>query len=219
MNIVKLLGVIQLGVCFINIVMGLLLLRNRQFFQSEIRYILSFCIIDFLTSLFQINGVLRNVTNLSFDNINVIFEFGEIVLLPAYISETIGKRHNWNTVIIICSIFLILSVYNVSLFEPIIQLFTTVFISSYCLKYLLWIFNSEEIINITKTKHFWIIIGIMICYTSSLPSSFAALLLTLIGTENKFNAFINSLYLAYFILNVIMHCFFIKSFKWRGNSQ
>jgi hypothetical protein len=199
--------------------MGIKLFKTIGPLSPEVRFIYTFCILDFITGTII---TLYNFSTYNFPLINLLellFINGEILLLPAYISTVINKKHNWKIPIFLCIIPPIISYYLFESVTIISQAISGIFISYYCISYLNWIFTTKKIFSLSRSNHFWIILGIMICYTASIPSCISILLLFSAGSTNLDFAFADFLINFYLFLNIIMHSFFNKAFTCNKEQQ
>lgn len=213
---ILLLTLIQLSLCLINIIGGTKLLKPNNKFKHELIFIFSFCVMDFITSLFSFLVILDILPNKILDYSYLIFIWTEIILLPGYISSIIESKHNWVFPISLVLSTIILSYFFSETIADFLQLFSGIYITFYCLKYLKWLFTNDNILEIRSSMHFWIIIGIMFCYTASIPSCLGYFLLESFGNSINHTIFASALSWLYVILNITMHCFFIKAFIWKG---
>jgi hypothetical protein len=210
----------QLLICLMNVLGGTRLFKNAAYFKNEIRYIYLFCVLDFLTSAV---GALIFFEDERFFPVMtyayITFIWSEITLLPAYINSVMQRKHNWFLPISVVLITFFLSFKYVSIVDSFLQLFSGVYITIFCFKYLKWLFSINDTFNLLKTNHFWIVIGIMFCYTASLPSCITAFIFGIFGNSPEHKRMEYLMTPIYMLLNMTMHCFFIKAFKWTEELQ
>ena len=211
MQIYPVLTTVQIIVCFINCIVGIRLFKDKNQNIFERKYIYSFCILDLVT------GIIIKYYNLTDDSVwyfplfELIFLFSEIILLPAFICSTMNLKQNKIMLILLCIIPPIISqlLFNYPTFLS--QAISGIYISIYCIKYLKWLLSTKKIFPLAQTRHFWIVIGIMICYTATIPSCFTILLLHSVAKTELETQFADLIINFYLILNITMHIFFLKA--------
>lgn len=209
----------QISICLINVIGGIKFLIKREIFKRELIFIVSFCIIDFITSLLGILDLLNIISNTIGNFSFLIFICAEIILLPAYTSSIIGTKHSWTLPISIVISSLLISFFYFELVATTIQLFSAIFISIYCLRYLKWYVTNANNQELNISISFWIIMGIMVCYTASIPSCIGYFLLKILGNSPRHAQFAGSIIGLFILLNIFMHVFFIKAFTWKPEQQ
>lgn len=209
----------QLAICFINVIGGLRLYYSNKKQPNVLLYIYLFCIIDFITGIISLLDSYNIVSLIMAKYTYLFFFWTEIILLPAYISSVIETKHKWSLPIALLITTFLASLFYIDIVISILQLFSGIYITIYCLKYLKWLFVDENIIERHNSIHFWIIMGIMVCYTASIPSCLGLFLLDIFGTTPAHGNFATGLSLLFLIFNIIMHCFFIKAFSWKEVTQ
>lgn len=209
----------QLAICFINVIGGLRFLKSNKKHQTSLLLIYIFCIIDFITGIISLLNryhlVSFNIANFTY----LFFIWTEIILLPAYISMVMGIKHTWSLPITLVFSTFIVSLFYIDIIISILQLVSGIYITIYCLIYLKWLFVDENIIERRNSIHFWIAMGIMVCYTASIPLCLGLTLLDFFGTTPTEGKFAVTLTWLFLIFNIIMHCFFIKAFSWKKVTQ
>lgn len=219
MHLYPILITVQLLVTLINCIYGFRLFRNKETNSNELKFIYSFCLIDFLT------GVLIFWYNLSpleipyFTFFELTFIYAEILLLPTYISKILNVRHNFIIPLVLCVFPSITSFFLFKNPSIISQAISGIYITYYCFKYFKFLFTTNRIFSIGNSKHFWIILGIMICYTGSIPSSVNMMILETIGTSNIEHSIANVMVNLYLMLNITMHSLFNKAFACNQEQQ
>lgn len=204
----------QLIVCSINVLGGIRFFKENDIFINEKKFIYTFCVIDLTTSIFGLLLFLDVISNKVIDYTYLTFLWSEITLLPAYLVSTIGHKPSWTFPISIVLLTFIISLFYIDLTISYLQIFSGIYVSYFCIQYLIWLFTNENIYEISHKKHFWITMGIMVCYTASIPSCIGYLLLTTLGeTENDYHL-ASSLNWFFLLLNITMHLLFIKAFSW-----
>jgi hypothetical protein len=206
---------LQLFVCLVNCIVGLRLFKNKDAFRTEIKFIYTFCCLDLITTILFRFISSGDYSDFTYDLCNTLFIVGEILLLPAYIRTIIGEKNIWHVPIIISIIIPSISYYFLKSPTAILQVFSGIYISYYCIKYLLLIFTSNNTISFPKTKHYWIIIGLMTCYTASIPACIGALYFDLNQQANPDYHMSNLMLTLFTLLNIAMHFLFNKAFLWK----
>jgi hypothetical protein len=154
-----------------------------------------------------------------FTFIELLFISGEFLLLPAYISATLNEKHDWILPISLCVIPPSISFFIFDNPSILPQALSGIYITYYCFKYFKFLFVTKKVFSLAKAPHFWIVLGIMICYTGSIPSSVSMLVLEVVGTSQLEHGFANFLVNLFLILNIIMHSFFNKAFTCSQEQQ
>lgn len=186
---------------------------------KEKKYILPYCVLNSLVMIpLCLTEFIEIPVKITY-SIMFFFAFIEITLLPSYISSIIRKKINIPVVIIISIItFSILNYLHIPP-SSILYLLCNIFITVYVFRYFIWLFKVNERLQLKETPHYWIIMGIFICYTGSIPYFFSELFLLKIGGFEAYNKLAQFTFLTYLILNICMYIFFIKSFKCKINHQ
>lgn len=186
---------------------------------KEKKYILPYCI---LNSLVMIPLGLTEFIEIPIKftyYIMFFFAFVEITFLPSYITSVIRKKINITIVVVVSIItFYILNLFNIPP-SSILYLSCNIFITVYVFRYFIWLFTVNERLQLKETPHYWIIMGIFVCYTGSIPYFISELFLLKIGGFEVYNKLAQFTFLTYLILNICMYVFFIKSFKCKTKHQ
>ncbi len=203
--------IIQLSVCFISVLFGLRAIRHKPYFKLELLYILPFCMIDLLTSSIAVYGLTTNNYTNNLYYWGIVFTIAEYFLLPAYIAKVIDKGYKIFFPLIVFLLATILSKASANSFSLLPEAISGIYISYWGFKYLNRLLSSEKTTRITHHPNFWIILGMMSCYTTTIPLSiFSFVTDGLMGEELKKVA--NQILLIFLFANTIMHLFFIKAF-------
>lgn len=140
------------------------------------------------------------------------FAFCEIFYLPNYIGKIIGEKPNpWTQALICISTFLI-SIFYLKRSTSITYLFTNLYISVFVFKYFLWLFKRNNFFNLNRTRHYWITMGICICYAGSIPYWISEIFIIKIGGYEVYNKIADSIFIMYITLNIAMYLLFYKAF-------
>jgi hypothetical protein len=185
----------------------------------EKKFILPYCYLNSLVmiplTLIEFIGIPIKVTFI------IMFTFAciEIVILPSYIASVIGRKKNIAVAIIISILALLISEILIKTTTSVIYLFCNIYITFYVYKYFIWLFSEKDRLVLKHTPHYWIIMGICICYTTSIPYFIAELFLIKLGGFEAYRKVGNIAFLTYILLNICMFILFIKSFKCKINLQ
>lgn len=186
---------------------------------KEKKYLLPYCIINSLVmiplTLTEFMGIPIKLTYL------VMFFFAciEITLIPYYIASTIGKKKNILLEISMCFLGYFLSKFILKSTTTILYLICNIYITIYVCRYFIWLFSTNERLLLKNTPHYWIIMGICICYTGSIPYFISELFILKLGGFEAYNKIVDIAFLTYIVLNISMYILFIKSFRCKINLQ
>ncbi len=204
--------IIQITVCFISIVFALRGLHYKPFFRLELLYILPFCVIDFLTSWIDITYI-RNATDYSWNLYHLSFAFtiAEYVFIPIYIAKSINRKINLVTPLTVLLLTSIISGITVRSFSLFPQVFLGIYITYFGFRYFYWLLHSEKKTPITQLPSFWIVMGVISCYASTIPLSAISYITDGI-LNGQLEELATQMHFLFLIANTIMHIFFTRAF-------
>lgn len=218
MHIINYISWLQIFFCLINCTVGFRMFNKKSIYRNEILYIFPFCILDLITSLgfrYLIYSDILNDSDFAFGIANLIFVFGEVILLPSYIKKTISQEINWLFPTISVISLSIISYFLTEDISSLSQIFSGLYITYYIIKYFHWLFTTKKIFNLSSTTHFWIILGLMVAYTASIPACIGMLFTDFFPHINTNRNFSNTMLSFFTLLNISMHILFTKAFTWK----
>jgi hypothetical protein len=188
-------------------------------FVKEKKFILPYCIFNVLAMFVLLPDEFISLPASLIFLVMYLFACVEIIFLPNYIASIIGEKKGYLMQIIICSTAFILS--NILVKNPttVFFLICNIYITYYVCKYFIWLFKGDERFDLKKTNHYWIIMGISICYTGSIPYFIAELFILRFGKFELYNSLVQIIFSTYIVLNISMYLFFVKSFLCKKISQ
>jgi len=143
----------------------------------------------------------------------------EILLIPNYISTIIGKKKQITIQLIICASTFMLSNYIVQNPTTILYLLSNLYITYFACLYFIWLFKNNEKLDLKKTTHYWIVMGICICFTGSIPYYLSEILIVKFESEEIYSQISSTYHTTFILLNITMYFFFIKAFLCKTKSQ
>lgn len=203
----------QFTFTFVNIVLYLAFYR-----KSIPKAILSFCVIDFLTS-FMWAGYFFDIFNYTLSTYSSwIFNLAEGYFIPKYLCSVMNKK---NRPLFLMATLLILPViqkvfvYNHYHYLALNYLVVGIIITYHCYRYIFHLLNTCVEQATLYNYDIWLFSGILICYAPSIPleigltaqhyvKHFTTIPLDTSWTEQ-----------AFLILNTIMHTLFIIPLIWK----
>ena len=204
--------VVQFVVILATCLVGLRLLKEGK--SPEKTYILPFCLIDLVVTGVTVYTYYYYKFHFNLTILVVVFSWVEIFLISYYIKDVTGENKEIFIPLSLCIISPIISKILLEDYHLLPMVTSCIYITFYTFKYIKWIFHKESNISLKETRHYWIVLGIMLCYTTSIPYWISDLFL-----QRSFADMYHHLSRAFFIyfvcLNVIMHLFFIKAFLWK----
>ncbi|KIC91988.1 hypothetical protein OI18_22180 [Flavihumibacter solisilvae] len=204
---------------FITCLVGLKM-QFRLIKSLETKYILSFCFIDLIIGFIYYYLIhIRIKYPPLWEDLQLIFIFSEIILIPKYISLLIGREHSFKIPVTICLSMPIISLFSFNSASLIPQAFSGFYVTYFCYLYIRWLLSSTSNFQLRSYQHFWIIAGLTICYAGSLLICLAILIVT-VTMEAPISDNLNENIFAYFVIgNIIMHLSFIKAFLCKKQTQ
>lgn len=184
----------------------------KQSQTPEKKYILPFCILD-LTAIILLNlpyyfpsfgAAIKLITG--------AFALCELILLPFYILDTMGKPKNLLTPIILFLCIVPLSTHYFKSYNEFTFLITNLFVGYYVFKYIIWLFEVRAIKNLKQSQQYYIIQGIAICYIGSTPYFIGSFISHFFADQSIKEAILNFQYTIFVTLNICMFILFIKAF-------
>lgn len=188
------------------------LLSSKNGSEKEKRYILPYCIISAILMCFLIHANIINASHSYIYALMYLAGCSEILLIPNYISTIMSKKKQIFTQIGICLTSFMISNYFVQNPTTLIYLFSNLYITLYTGKYFIWLFRNNEKLDLKHTPHYWIIMGICICFTGSIPYYLSELLIIKFESIEVFSEISSTFHSTFIILNITMYFFFIKAF-------
>lgn len=187
-------------------------LFSKNVSEKEKLYILPYCIISAILMCLLTHA---NLIYASHSYIYALMYFAgcsEILLIPNYISTIMGNKKQIVTQIGICFTSFMISNYFFQNPTTLIYLFSNLYITLCSGKYFIWLFRNNEKLDLKNTPHYWIIMGICICFTGSIPYYLSEVLIIKFESNEVFSEISSTFHSTFIILNVTMYFFFIKAF-------
>jgi hypothetical protein len=210
------LQILQFLVSLLTCIVGSKLFKEYAHNKNELKLIFTFCILDIVTSTYFIILYYYDLNNLLFKEFQSIYIWAEIILLPLYINKTIRIKHSPIAPIVFCLILSIISLVWLGNTYAILQAISGIYISYHCFVYLTNLFKRSNTIDLSTSPSFWIVIGIITCYTASIPACLAILYLFIVDDKELFSV-ADPVFYYFMFTNIIMHIFFIKAFTCKSH--
>jgi hypothetical protein len=210
MTPIVVLYIIQTIVIITGTIICYVFTRNGN--ENEKRYILPYSIISATILCLLIHA---KIVDASYRYMYALMYLGgcsEILLIPNYISTIIGKKKQIPLQIGICVTIFMASNYLVQNPVTLLYLFSNLYLTFYSCRYFIWLFKNNENLNLKNTPHYWIIMGICICFTGSIPYYLSEFFIIRFESSEVFDVISSTFHSTFIILNVTMHIFFIKAF-------
>ncbi len=209
MTSLKVFTVIQ----FIIIILGTIIcvVTTQKNKDHEKKYILPYCLANFFAMIILAAVEFIKIPLIITESTMYIFACCEIFLLPNYIATVIGEKNNYFIQIIICIGTYILSRLLINNYTSILYLISNVYITIYVCKYFIWLFKIKEVINLKNASHYWIVMGICVCYTGSIPYWISEIIILKIKGYQYYSELANVTFNIYIILNIFMYILFSKA--------
>ena len=192
---------------------------TKRNYEQERRYILPYCAYSALAMCFLLSSEIINYPVSLIYTVMYIAGCLEILLIPNYISSIIGKIKTYHTQIIICSSTFILSILAVQTPTTLLYLFSNLYITYYTCQYFIWLFKTNEKLDLKATTHYWLIMGLCICFTGSIPYYLSELFILKFEGHEVYDKLVKSFHATFIILNITMYILFIKAFICKRKSQ
>jgi hypothetical protein len=210
MELQQQLQIVQFLIILIAGCLGIFLLWNKN--SPERKYILLFCLIDIpimaITSYYYTNQIYFKL----FWLYELLFSWCEIFLISFYISDIISKNKKILPPALICIICPALSFLLLKNLHEIPLLASNIYLTYYVFLYFRWIFTSKTQFNLLKASHFWIVLGVCLCYSTTIPYWITELIIWTWGGMDLHEKIDLNLFSIFIILNMIMYILFIRSF-------
>ncbi|KYP14677.1 MAG: hypothetical protein A1D16_09770 [Flavihumibacter sp. CACIAM 22H1] len=188
------------------------LIATRKSKTNEYKYLVPYCILNVFAML--ILGAVEFMTvpiPLIFATM-YFFACCEVFFLPNYIASIIGVKKNVYTQITICIVAFILSRIITQNATSVLYLVANLYITLYVCRYFLWLFKNNENLILSETPHYWIIMGICVCYTGSIPYFISEIIIFKFKGFQLYNQIASMIFIMYIVLNICMFVLFIKAF-------
>lgn len=202
--------VVQFLVILCACIIGTIQLRKTP--SPERKYILPFCYIDLVVLGIIVYYYTINKYPNIIDFLVLLFNGCEIFLLSFYVQTITRKKRDF---LYPFAVFTLSPILSIILFKnpTILPLLSTeIFLTHFAFKYIKWLFEGDRILKLNNSKHYWIMMGIILCYTISIPF-WISFILVLASGESELYTLINEvLFIFYILLNIIMFILFIKAF-------
>lgn len=202
--------VVQFLVILCACIIGTIQLRKTS--SPERKYILPFCYIDLVVTGIGIYNYLIS----QFPNYLLIIVFlytcCEVFLLSNYICAIINKKIHLIIPLFLCFSSLIFS--YIFFKSPIILplLTTELYLTYFAFLYIRWLFTKKEFYILQQSSHYWIVMGIILCYTASIPYWIGDVLIKSSGIWQLHTDVTLILFIFYVVMNMFMFILFIKAF-------
>lgn len=147
----------------------------------------------------------------------IFYSWLELFLIPFYISEIISTRKDFFAPTFLAISSPILSIILLNNIHELPYLITNIYISYFIFKYFKWIFNYDKQLDLLKTSHFWIVLGLLLCYTTSIPYFITDLIIYTWARGALHNNVDLNLFIIFLILHMIMTVLFVKGFTLARN--
>lgn len=180
--------------------------------SPERRYILPFCYIDLVVTGYIIYNYSKHMYPDMIDIVVLLFSGCEIFFLSYYIQTITRKKIH---VIFPISVFVISPIISIVLFKnpTILPLLTTeLYLTYFVFLYIRWLFLKKEFFILHHASHYWIVIGIILCYTASIPYWISDVLIKSSGIWKLHIDITLILFNVYIAMNSFMFVLFIKGF-------
>lgn len=180
--------------------------------SPERKYILPFCYIDLVATGI---GVYNYYINEYPDYLYIMFYLFtccEVLFLSFYISAILNKKIGYFTPISICIASLIGSQILFKVPSTLPSLTTELYLTYFGYLYVRWLFLKKNFFILQHTKHYWIVIGIILCYTASIPYWIGDVLIRSSGILELYTDIVLILFMVYIAMNIFMFLLFIKGF-------
>jgi hypothetical protein len=187
--------------------------------ETEKRYIFPYCLSSAIIMCLLIHALLVDAPYRYIYVLMYLAGCSEILLIPNYISTIIGKKKQIVLQVSICVTIYMASNYFVQNPITLLYLFSNLYITLYSGQYFIWLFKNNEKLNLKNTPHYWIIMGICICFTGSIPYYLSEFLIIRFESIEVFYQISSTFHSTFIILNVTMYIFFIKAFLCKKKFQ
>lgn len=209
--------VVQLFVIVTTSIVGIVNLFGKK--CPERKYILLLLALDIPVMTIIVYHYFKDIDTPTLWFSTIFYSWCEIFLIPFYISEIISIKKDFLTPSIIAISSPILSILLLHSLHELPYLFTNIYISYYIFKYFKWIFTYDKQFDLLKTSHFWIVLGILLCYTTSLPYFITDLIIYTWARKDFHHNVDLNLFVIFLILHMIMTILFVKGFKLVQNNS
>lgn len=209
--------VVQFLVILCACIIGTIQLRKTP--SPERKYILPFCYIDLVMTGIAIYHYFKQIYPVYVFWIELFFTFCEILFLTNYISSIIEIK---KSIITPSTIFILSSSCSYIAFkDPTIipLLLTEIYLTIYAFLYIIWLFKNNSFFVLKKARHYWIVMGIIICYTLSIPYWISDTFIKINGTTQLYQEVSLILFISFIIFNMFMFILFIKAFLCKVQQQ
>lgn len=208
---ILLISTIQICVVLASTLVGIKFLPNEES-KVERKYILPFCLVDLVTSSILIIKDFSETDFYFLTHFQTLFYLSEIFLLVAYIKDIIGMKKSYVVSVVFVAIFPFVSLLLTNYLTDLGEAFVGIYITALSLKYFYWLMKNDEPLVLVKTKHFWIITGMMICYSTTITTSIFTLIMLLRPYHSDRYFMDIGFNFTFKVMNILMHIFFIKGF-------
>ena len=202
--------VVQFLVILAACIIGTLKLGKTS--SPERKYILPFCYIDLVVTGVSIYNYYIGEEPMYLHILVFLFTCCEVIFLSFYISAILNKKIKYFVPSAFCIISLIASIILFKSLITLPYLTTELYLSYFGFLYIKWLFLKKDFFILKHTNHYWIVIGIILCYTASIPYWIADVLIKSSGIFELHRQYTLILFIAYIAMNIFMFILFIKGF-------
>ncbi|MBC6492630.1 hypothetical protein BC349_16330 [Flavihumibacter stibioxidans] len=202
--------VVQFLVILCACIIGTIKLRKTP--SPERKYILTFCYIDLVVLGIGIFNYLIHEYPTYLFLLVYIYTCCEVFFLSYYISTIINKKVHFAIPLLLCITSLI---FSLAFFKSptILPLLTTeLYLTFFAFLYIRWLFTKRNFFILQQTRHYWIVMGIILSYTASIPYWIGDVLIKSSGIWQLHIDVTLILFIFYVIMNTLMFVSFIKAF-------
>jgi hypothetical protein len=209
--------IIQLLVIVLTSIVGGVSLFGKK--CPERKYILLLLALDIPVMAIIVYHYINDIDSRLLWFSTIFYSWCEIFLIPLYISEVTSIKKDYITPSVLAISSPILSIKLLHSLHELPYLLTNIYISYYIFKYFRWIFNYDKQLDLLKTSHFWIILGILLCYTTSIPYFITDLIIYTWARKDFHTNVDLNLFIIFLILHMIMTLLFTKGFSLARNNN
>lgn len=202
--------IVQFFVITITGISGIFLLRKKN--CPERKYILTFTLLDIPVMIGILYQYIKGINLNTFFYFSIFYSWCEIFLIPFYISEIIGKKKNFIIPTTLCISTPLISYYFLGNMHEIPLLTSNFYLSYFIFLYFKWVFKTPRHYDLINSSHFWIAIGILLSYTTTIPYFITDLVLYSWAKGRLYDYLDLTLFIIFLILNMIMYLMFLRSF-------
>ncbi len=210
MSPIQIFTLLQTLIIFIGTIITFLSTRHNN--RNERKYILPYCLCNMLAMFILTPYEFIEIPLKVIEITMYIFACCETIILPNYLASIIKKKKGNTFQIIICTSALFISQFVANNYTSLIYLVSNIYISYYVYCYFIWLFNGNEDVDLKKSTHYWVVMGICVCYCGSVPYWFAELIILNQSGFLLYNQIAKLIFIMYIILNISMYLLFIKAF-------